>query len=638
MAHTSAPPLQPLSLAILLAFAGAAGAQTAHLPSVIIMGPAAEGTQIDAFSSNSSVVSQNQLRDLNANDLSSALRNTTGVQTVRSNPVGGGTDAQVLIRGMGASRPGSEIKTYIDDIPFYMGVWNHPLLDLLPLNGMQSVTVYKSPQPQINGNNFASVNLRSKRATQDGVHGDGSLSFGSYSTVVEQANLTGRQGDLDYALAQGRAQSDGHRPNADGETNNLMGHVGMRLNPNWSAGVGFIALNNKGTDPGDNRLPVSATPERFKLRASTVSANVAHQHGDWQGDVRIYSNTGQGDLFNQAPPNGDYLTHFSMSGLRWTEQVSPWSGGTVVAGLDHDRLRGNVHFNWNVPMPPTYFDSPTFKVTSPHVAVSQKIALNPSWTLVPSAGVRFYDHNVFASKTAPHAGVTLSSDKVSVFANVARGINYPGLETAAVSAGMPMLGTTWKSLAAEELNHTELGAKFALATGTQIDVSVFEDKVKNRYVFGFPPDVPPPPQFLNLGAYRMRGSELSVRQEITKGWSAFGGLALLDPSIDNLPYSPKRALNAGVLGQVGPVRVVLDAQHQSEVWALDRSRTVGDTNTTKVDGFTVVNARVSYALPALGKQGEVFLAVENLFDKDYAYRPGYPMPGRWGQIGLSASF
>jgi iron complex outermembrane receptor protein len=38
------------------------------------------------------------------------------------------------------------------------------------------------------------------------------------------------------------------------------------------------------------------------------------------------------------------------------------------------------------------------------------------------------------------------------------------------------------------------------------------------------------------------------------------------------------------------------------------------------------------------KKGEVFLAVENLFDRDYEYRPGYAMPGISGQLGLSASF
>jgi iron complex outermembrane receptor protein len=47
---------------------------------------------------------------------------------------------------------------------------------------------------------------------------------------------------------------------------------------------------------------------------------------------------------------------------------------------------------------------------------------------------------------------------------------------------------------------------------------------------------------------------------------------------------------------------------------------------------------VSYPIPQLGKKGEVFVMVENLFNQQYSYRQGYPMPGTWGSIGLATSF
>jgi iron complex outermembrane receptor protein len=43
-------------------------------------------------------------------------------------------------------------------------------------------------------------------------------------------------------------------------------------------------------------------------------------------------------------------------------------------------------------------------------------------------------------------------------------------------------------------------------------------------------------------------------------------------------------------------------------------------------------------VPALGKRGEVFVALENLFDQQYEFRAGYPMPRRSAQVGLHASF
>ena len=136
---------------------------------------------------------------------------------------------------------------------------------------------------------------------------------------------------------------------------------------------------------------------------------------------------------------------------------------------------------------------------------------------------------------------------------------------------IPPLGQSWKQLSAEELNHAEVGVKLTPIESTLIDVSVFIDQVKNRYIFGFPPNVPPPPQFLNLGTYVMRGAEIAIRQNITSNWTIFGGLTLLDPSIDDLPYTPKRAVTAGINGQIGPFRLTVDTQYQSSVLALSRA-------------------------------------------------------------------
>ncbi len=51
----------------------------------------------------------------------------------------------------------------------------------------------------------------------------------------------------------------------------------------------------------------------------------------------------------------------------------------------------------------------------------------------------------------------------------------------------------------------------------------------------------------DLGAYRMRGAEPAVRQQLGRDWSVFSGYTLLDPSINNLPYAPEKALTLGVM-------------------------------------------------------------------------------------------
>ncbi|MCX7185361.1 MAG: TonB-dependent receptor plug domain-containing protein [Nitrosospira sp.] len=618
-------------------------------PVVVVANPVIEGNRLDAFSTISSVVTQAQLRDQNALDLASALRRTPGVQISRFNPVGsfgGNEGGAIFIRGMGASRPGSEIKTYVDGVPMYLGVWGHPVLDMLPINGMQSITVYKSPQPQINGNNFASVNLETKRATEDGIKINGRVAGGYFSTFSQQADITGKFGRVDFMLAQGYARSNGHRPNADGELKNVMGRIGLSLNDNWSVGTNFLYVNSTAGDPGDNRRSAPAVAPRFYTEAAMFGANLSHKHGDWQGELRIYTNIGHGKWLNQdvgsfatSPfdrdgPTRNTISRFQTSGVRWKETVSLWKGSQVVGGVDNDWISGSVSNDSLFGM--TDAKLPTFSITMPHIAINQTIELGQGWALKPAVGMRYYNHSQFGTAVSPHAGLSLVSEKITVYGNISRGVNYPGQEVAALTAIMPFI-QNGLSLSPEKLEHVEVGVKLSPSKLTQVDVSLFHDTVKNRYVFA---SGGPSTAFLNLGTYTVRGAEISVRQSISQNWSVFGGLTLLDPSINNLPFAPKRAVTAGVNGKVGPVRLVVDAQHQSDFLALNRSRdtATGSPNTTILDGFTLLNARISHPIKTLGKAGEIFIAAENLLGSDYGYRPGYPMPGRWGQIGLSASF
>lgn len=632
-----------IALAVCLAFSGRAFAEiNIALPDVVVTAhPIIEEIQLDAFSSTSALVTEDQLRDQNAVDLAAALRRTPGVQISRYNPVGafgGDQGGAVYIRGMGVSRPGSEIKTYIDDIPFYMGVWGHPLLDLLPVNGMQSITVYKSPQPQINGNNFASINLETKRATEDGIHGDGRLSGGSFGTVIEQANVVGRTGPVDFMLAQGYAKSNGDRPNSDGELKNVMGRIGTQFDSHWRADVSVLYVDNKASDPQDARGTINPITPEYKSQATMLTASVSHKYENLSGSLKIYRNQGHGDLYNDNRSGGwgTFFTDFDMSGVRLKEQVSLWTGGTVLAGLDVDKISGKVKGQFTGPFTGEAENMPNFRTTSPYLAVSQDIKVNEVWNLVPSAGIRFYRHSEYESKSAPHAGLSLVSEKATIFANVSKGINYPGLEAPAIQAALPFLftGTSWKQLSPEELNHAEIGLKLSPIDGTQVDISVFNDQIKNRYVYDFAHST----TFFNLGGYHTNGAELSIKQTLGQGWTAFGGLTLLDPSINNLPYTPKTAFTAGLNGNVGVVKIAVDAQYQSQVFALNQDRNIANPNTQKVASFTVVNVRGSYPLPALGKKGEIFVALDNLLDEKYEYRPGYAMPGISGQLGVSASF
>lgn len=656
--------LTPVSTLLLALCSSAMAQQSNALPDVTIQGsPIIESNQVNAFAGFSTKVTEAQVKSLGALDLPTALRMTPGVQISRYNEVGsysGDQGGNVYVRGMGASRPGSEIKAYLDGVPLYMGVWNHPLMDLLPLQGIRSIDVQKGPQNAVSGNNLGAVHLQSKTASKEGVQGEANVAYGSFSTTVLQASLLGRQGDLDFSVAAGHAQTNGDRPNADGTLDNAMGRINFKLNRNWSVGSSFLVVRNEVGDPGDARYAVSSAPigpyqsngvARNDSSTNLLTAFLAHHHEVCQDELKVYVNQGHNNL-TQDPNWMTFDSGFRMSGFKWKESLNLWQGGEVSLGVDHDRVSGTVsgpHVGSAVGTPFGFgvagtAEVPTFKVTSAFFGVSQNVALSGGWQVQPSVGIRAYDSNTYESKVAPNAGVTASLGALSLYANYNEGILYPGAETYTLTRAIPMsfaADNGWDRLSPTKDRHTELGVHWGVTASTSLDVSVFQDQVSKRYVWsGFNAGTFAPAASgtwsNNYPDYQIHGVEAALRHQFGANWAVFGGVTALDPSLSNLPYAPKTALSLGVNGTVGAVRLSLDAQYQSDMYSSTQDR--GDFNPGEVESFTVANARVAYPVPALGKKGELYLGINNLFNANYAYNAGYPMAGRNFRVGLVASF
>lgn len=603
---------------------------------VQVVSPIVDATVVDTFGSASVAISAAQIDALNATDLAAALRRTPGVTISRFNPVGafgGEAGGAVFVRGMGASRPGSEIKTYVDGVPFYMGIWNHPLLDLLPVSSLEQVRVHKGPQPHLFGNTFSAIDLTTRRRRGAGVDGRVRVSGGAFATVVVQSDVAGRAGRWDFAAAQGLARSDGHREAADGRLANVFGRLGHHWT-RWSVVGTALVADNDASDPGLANRPETRMG-RFGTSGTLGTFTVTHQHARTSGTLQVYANRGEGDWRGQPPPEGDTRTRFGLAGLRWREQAA-WLGAHVSGGLDVDRVDGAVQFDRIAPAPQATFEADALTMISPHVAVARVVDIGAGWSLQPSAGVRGYSHSVFESELAPHAGVVVRGvGSLTMRAQYARGVNYPGQEVVALAALIPPLRDTWRSLRAEAAHHVEVGGSFAPAEATTVDLSLFRDAITDRYVFGFPP-ITAAPTFTNLGAYTIRGVEIALQQRLPANWQATVAATMLDASLATLPYRPDRSIVAGVTGAIGAFRIAADLQHQSATYVLGRARTAAATATPdRVDGFTVVNVRPSWRVPRLQGRLELFAALENLFDESYQYRPGYPMPGVSAQFGVT---
>ncbi|MFP4400098.1 MAG: TonB-dependent receptor [Desulfonatronovibrio sp.] len=603
---------------------------------VVTSTPIIDGNIVDPFASTSTIVTEEQIKNLNAQDLGTALRRTPGVNISRYNQIGshgGAEGGGVFIRGMGSSRPGAEIKTFIDGVPMYMGIWNHPLLDLLSIDTAAEIEVFKSPQPQLFGNAFGAMNIVPKRQRDEGFKTNLHLAGGSYSTIIQRAEHAGKISGTDYYLGQSFRKSSGHRKKSDGQLTNYFARIGTELGEKWYASIFGLHTDNYAWDPGEKGADPLDREGKYGTEAWMGSARIEHDYKKARGSLQVYANQGEGQQLKRPDGRPDSIWKFKYYGVRAVEELNLWKGNELRLGIDYDITTGEGRpgsDKWN---------GPTNRIASPYLAINQLIGDESGFYVIPSAGLRYYNHNRFSSEAAPHAGLIMGYKNTQIHLGYSRGVLYPGLEVVYLSEeSIPALGESWKDLKAETMDHYEVGISHSWEK-IRADLTLFRDKGKNRYVIDPPP--PFPPAYENIGTYRTQGVEATVSYNPVNDLSLFAGATFLDHDPSDLPYAPKTTFSAGLNWRfLKNFQLSLDGQFVSERYVESRTRRDGFTNDNKVGSHYLLNGKLSYLykMESPDLDLEFFIAGENLTDVNYEYKPDYPMPGINGMMGVSVMF
>ena len=600
-----------------------------------------EGNTVDRYSGQKTIVTQDQISDLNAMDLTSALRRVPGVIISRHNPVGsfgGGEGGSIFIRGHGISRPGAEIQMLIDGIPKFVSVWTHPLMDVLNVDIMDTIEVYKGAQPVLFGNMaFGAVDITPITKKSQGFETRIQSAFGSYDTLVGSIKHGGKIDRFDYYLVGGYKSSDGHRDNAGGELQDYYGHLGYDISYHWDVGLTFIHTDNWADDPGvsDGSIPSDG---RFKTKDYFAVATVSNTYDMGKGYVKFYSDTGDIDWVNQEEISGqNTLTDYQNYGIRIRETLSLWENGEVLMGIDFDNISGEV--DCLIPGgTDLHFPEETFRITSPYFALSHEFGSRDAFYMIPSAGMRYFNHNKFDNEIGPQAGVTLGYQNTEVHGFYSRGINYPGLY-AKVQEDLFMPGPNqWDGLATEIVDHFEMGISYAFNAFEKMDLTAFYDKIEDRIVFVRPPF---PPVFNNLGGYTVKGLEATLTLAPSRDMTVFAGANYMIADEDDIPYVPRWTFSSGVNYRfLSRYQLSVDAMYVDDQYVTSRGRLYGSVNTDKVDSYFLLNAKLTadVTLPWSNLSCEAYVAGENLTDTDYEQKKGYPMAGINGMAGFVLNF
>lgn len=585
-------------------------------------------------------LSRRQLGDLNAQDLQTGLRQVPGVAISRYSPIGsygGGQGGSVYIRGQGTARPGGEIRMYTDGVPRESGVWGHPLMDSVPVDFAESVSVCKNPRPGRYAGTFAAVDVETRRRREEGWEGEVESAYGRFNTLLSSASAGMKEGPFDAYAGASYKYSEGARSHGSAEMRGYFGRVGAELSEEDRLSFIYQRTDSWVEDPGRRH---AATPrhDRFDLATDLYAIRFDTDREWLKGYSLVYVEHGavewQKDHLTDGvatSPAGTADTTWLNWGTRNRYELEVVDAFWLVGALDAASEGGhtaNTRYSDNRRV---FSYSARFVSVSPYAGAFADIPLDGEgdWVLTPSAGTRAYLHDVYSNEWGPEAALKLAwRDRGELFVNASRGVHYPGVYTRAVADDFAK-----HTLDAETMDYFSGGVKLKASESDYIMLTVFHEEVSDRIdktATGY----------VNSGDMRASGAEASAHWHPVDELGLFCGATYTSAETHPASRLPEWTFSAGGTWKVCEwLKWTLDGQYIGSMYAYSVRAEADRAELGKVGDAFVFNTRVAVPLETfLPLKGELYFSLENFTNQHFEYYPGYPMAGVMAYAGVKIRF
>ena len=475
------------------------------------------------YGTEHNLVTEEQIKEQNAYDFQSALRDVPGVMFQSKNLIGSQTSHSLYIRGRGASHPSSDIAIEFDGVPRYGALFGQVLGDSIAVPTIGSIEVYKSPQPSEFGSGYASVNILPRYMTKEGQEIVQTFSGGSFATFNESLSGGVKKGPYDFYVSQSWVSTNGDVDHSRAQQQNYYANTGYQINNMWS--IRFLAnyVKSQTLAPMPDITPAATNSvswpqaERYDtetfLSTLTLNNNYEYVNGylkayvnDTNFDLLQELQSANGQRYNAGGSDGLWSRQeIMLYGIRAKEKLHLWSGGEILVGVDLDKAElKNTQRSYSGLVAEKVWDFPNTTLFSPYLALSQTFASPDGFHITPSAGFRYYNHSEFESASAAQGGLVAGYKNTDININYSRGVNYPTpivLMNAVLTSSPKTVSTEIKP---EIVDHYEMGLTHTWPETASLKATAFYDKGKDR-VLAFMGG-PVPLQFNDpIGQYEIRG-------------------------------------------------------------------------------------------------------------------------------------
>ena len=241
--------------------------------------------------------------------------------------------------------------------------------------------------------------------------------------------------------------------------------------------------------------------------------------------------------------------------------------------------------------------------------------------------------------TNPVLGLTWHANQTwNFYANIGRGFETPTLaeaaySTAVVGGNRVIQGRFNPVLQAATSRHQEVGAKFADAQGTRLNLAIFDIQTQNEIVTDI--NASGKTAFTNASLTRRKGVELSWQQAWGKHWRTDAAMTAMQAQFSQgysfVNSGTNYVVNAGNRLTATPDRIGLLAWQWSQTgwdagrlpvgWLASmewqgRSRLwANDVNSAAAGGYGLANFKLRHRQAWAGGTFEPYLGIDNLQDK-----------------------
>jgi len=520
--------------------------------------------------------------------------------------VAAGSAGQISIRGVGGN-PTTGVLMLIDGHPQFMGIMGHPLPDSYVASDAERVEVIRGPASILYGTNAMGgvINIITKKQTQEGIHGNARVSYGSYNTQKYMGSVGYKKEKFSAFISGNHDQTDGHRSHSDFKITNGYTKLGYSFNEHFYATADFSLASYKAADPGPDTINAKVG-ETIDIMRGYGAFTLQNEFEKASGAFKFFYNFGEHDITD------GFHSLDNNFGVNFYESLHLFEGNSVTAGIDYTQYGGMAENLKAMGGKGIVFADTTVTEFGTYLFVQQTLAEN----LTLNAGLRYQNHSQYGDQWIPSAGFAWKLGELTTWkGNVSKGFRSPTIRELFLWGPNPNLNP-------ETIISYETGiSKLFLNNKMSTELTVYSLSGDNLIV------TVPNQGLQNSGEVNNKGIEVTINAEVTENLTLNATYSYIH--MENPVYAtPEHHIYFNANYRLNKLLLTANIQQISN---LDND----PAPNFNFENYTLLNAKASYNLL---KNLSLYVSAENLLNQTYAVNQYYTMPGTTVFGGINFRF